>query len=134
MSMNSAHWVQDAEDTSDHGDAMQASPIRRVALILEPCSSSLNGSVYADLVTHESVVAVGGLSATGSGGFLLLLIMNLSGSEVNEAVLEKDGIGFKAQIVVTVDEIPSAGRDVNGKTNILNSVIRSICTAEDALS
>jgi hypothetical protein len=77
---------------------------------------------------------VGGPPATGSGGFLLLLMVNLSSAEVNEAALEKDGTGFKAQIVVTVDEIPSTGRDVSGKINIVNSVIRSICIAEGALS
>ena len=65
---------------------------------------------------------------------MLLLMMNLSGAEANEAALEKDGTGFKAQIVVTVDEIPSTGRDVIGKINIVNSVICSICTAEGALS
>jgi hypothetical protein len=79
----------------------------------------------ADQVTSECIKGEGGLSATGVGGFFLPLIMDLSGIEVDEAVLRKEAIELKTRLISTVSEIAPVCGNVNGKiimraTNIAN--------------
>jgi hypothetical protein len=72
----------------------------------------------ADLATGECVEGAGGLSATGLGGFFLPLVMDLSRIDVNEAVLDDEGIELKAKVVATVSEIPPVCGDVDGRISM----------------
>ncbi|MFT4712178.1 MAG: hypothetical protein ACJAVI_002209 [Candidatus Azotimanducaceae bacterium] len=97
--------VQDAQATPDEAVAKlflgQAAPYTIVL-----CD--------ADKATSDCKKGEGGLSATGMGGIFLPLIMNLSGIEVDVAVLGKEAIDIKTRLVSTVSTIAPVCGNVDG--------------------